>query len=166
MKSNNSSFSGSSHGPGTNILVGTIFILVGCGMLVGAYFSFTKTDVFLDSAVRAQGEIVSVVKKELSARPNRSKMIVFSPFVSYVPAGGVAVTFENIISSTDSNDYIIGQTVNVLYNPENPEEARIDNARSRWYQSGGLGGVGLFVLVIGFLSLRKTVQISSRKKSS
>ncbi|AXS84779.1 DUF3592 domain-containing protein [Marinobacter sp. Arc7-DN-1] len=141
-----------------------IFALVGTGMLVGAFFSFQSTSTFLDTATAKPGVVTDLIR----SRSGDSN--AYYPIVRFEDEQGRLTEFR---SSSGSNppSYSPGETVRVLFTPDEPESARIDGFFSLWGATlivGFLGGVffligaGMFVVPAvrngGAAKLRETGQ--------
>ena len=74
---------------------------------------------------------------------------VFHPVVRFVTAREQEVRFQAREGSDDPFAYGAGETIRVLYDPANPQDARLDTWSSRWGESVGLVTVGLVLVVIG-----------------
>jgi hypothetical protein len=101
------------------------FISIGLGMLIGAFFLFTNTQGFLKNALTAKGEVVKLV------RSRSSDSYVYTPVVEFITQGGLTIEF---ISSSGSNppSYTNGEIVEVLYQEQSPEQAKINGFFSLW----------------------------------
>ncbi|MEM8603584.1 MAG: DUF3592 domain-containing protein, partial [Cyanobacteria bacterium P01_H01_bin.121] len=112
-----------------------VFTFVGIGMLVATYFFYTNTQTFLDSAIAAEGTVIELIR----SRSNDST--TYRPIVQFTSPSGEPIEF---VSSVGSNPprYKPGQTVAILYNPENPQNARLDGFFALWGSSLILGGIG------------------------
>lgn len=87
---------------------------------------------------RASGQVVEVVSHR--------------PVVEFKTAPGRAVRFKSSAALRRPTPFHTGDTVNVLYLPDTPEKAEIDDPRFLWLPSGltlFLGGVLLVVSVVG-----------------
>jgi len=119
-----------------------VFTLVGIGLLVGAVFAYRGTTSFLATAQSATGEVIDLL------RARSSDSTTYKPMVRFVTASGQPVEF---VSSVGANppSYARGETVEVLYTPEAPQDARIKSFFSLWGVATVLGGVGCVFGAIG-----------------
>ncbi len=113
-----------------------ILVLGGAGVLFLAQHLHRSTTAFLATAVPVSGRVVELVAND------SSDGVTYAPGVEF-EVGGQAQRFKDSISS-DPPSYRMGDVVQVLYDPANPREARID--RGIWNRAipflvGGLGGL-------------------------
>jgi hypothetical protein len=80
------------------------------------------------------------------------EIVSHRPVVEFETPAGRAVRFESAASVRRPTPYHPGDAVNVLYLPDRPEKAEIDDPRFLWMPAGmGLffGGLLLAVAVVG-----------------
>ena len=123
-------------------IVKYVFSVVGIGMLIGAFFWYNSSSEFSEKSVRAEGTVVELVVNR--SRDSRT----YSPVVQFVNEAGKKIEFK---SRTGSNppDYSRGEKVEVLYLPENPEEAKINSFFALWGGALIFGGLGSVFFLIG-----------------
>jgi hypothetical protein len=121
---------------GQGKIVGIIFAALGLGMLIGTFFWYRNTRSFLAEATRTEGTVIDLVGSH------------YRPIVHFTDRHGQEIEFT---SSTGSNPpaYSIGQKVEVLYRPNEPQTAAIDSFFSLWGVSVILGGLGGVFFAIG-----------------
>jgi hypothetical protein len=117
-----------------------IILLIGAAipLVIGIVLTI-RTYGFTSSAERTQGEVVAMEGTDAKA-----------PVVSFKDRRGIE---HQIISSVASSppSFAVGETVEVLYDPANPDEARIDSFFQLWFGAFlGLvmGGGALFLTLI------------------
>jgi hypothetical protein len=147
-------------------IVKYVFLLIGLGMLTGAFFMYRNTSQFLETAVTAQGTVVELVESRSS--DSSSNSIMYAPVVNFIDKKGVEV---KVYSSTSSNppSYFVGEKVEVLYAPETPQNAKIKGFFSLWGGATILGILGGILFVIGgviFLFDRKKSNMLSHLKQN
>lgn len=120
-----------------------VFSVIGIAMLVGASLLYNNTSDFLTRAVVAQGQVVDLVLSRSSDSAS------YYPVVVFRDASGRQVKFQ---SNTGSNppSYARGERVEVLYEPGEPEAARINGFFSLWGAATIVGGLGLVFGLVGF----------------
>jgi uncharacterized protein YneF (UPF0154 family) len=132
-------------------IVGWVFALVGLGLLTAGAMVYLHTERFIARASEAEGAVV-----ELERRGS-----VYHPVVSFNAQDGKSVTFASSIGSSPPS-YRKGEKVRVLYDPVNPQEARIEGIFSLWLPVMILWGIGGVFFLIGgsflgfFLRRRRT----------
>lgn len=125
-------------------VVGAIFALVGAGMLAGGLYWGWHTRQFLKTAATAPGVVVEMVASR------GSKSTTYAPVYTFTDGQGVP---HKIRSSSSSNppSYSVGETVQVFYDPQNPESALLDGWFELWGGATIIGGMGSIFFAIGLL---------------
>ena len=103
----------------TLTLIGFLACLVGVGLLVGSGLAYYSTQGFLERAVAASGSVVKLARTIDSDGDD-----TYAPVVSFHLKSGPLQTFTSSISSRPAS-YQPGETVEVLYDPAKPSDARI-----------------------------------------
>lgn len=120
-----------------------VFSLIGIGLLLGAYLFYQHTQNFLKKAIRAEGEIVALIPSEDAG--------THTPQVSFQTQKGEIIDFTSNIGSSSYDETDIGKKVTVLYLPENPQTARLQNFWNLWLNPIVLGGFSLIFLTVGLI---------------
>lgn len=120
-------------------IIGTVFSIVGVGMLIAATLMATHTRGFAEGAERAEGEVIQLV------RQRSSDSVTYAPVISFIAGNGLVYEFKSSLSSNPPA-YEPGDRVAVLYNPERPLDARLDGFFSLW---GGALVLGILGAVFG-----------------
>ncbi len=139
-------------------IFGAIFLAVSLTMLGIAGFLVWKTSHFLDRAVSAQGTITALVRNK-----NRQATTTYAAQFSFTTPAKQAVTITST-SSSNPPEFEVGESVAVLYLPNNPADARIDSFFQLWGASSIVGGIGTVFLAISLgmiLYLRNLTRRSS-----
>jgi hypothetical protein len=111
-----------------------LFLAVGLLALTGSGFWAVRTRAFLGRAEKAPGTVVAL-------EPTRSdRSTYYHPVVRFGLRSGQERTFRSHFGSNPPS-HSVGETVEVLYDPDDPSDARIDSTFSRW------GGVMIFAAV-------------------
>jgi hypothetical protein len=133
--------------------LGVIFSLIGIGCAVGGAWWAVSTRDFMATAERGVGQVV-----ELDASTDSDGDTTYYPIVEYAVGGKTQRFKSNVGSSPPSHR--VGDTVNVLYDPENPTDAKIDSFLDVW-------GGPLFLTLFGviFAAVGIAVAASSVRKS-
>ncbi len=124
-----------------------LFLGVGLAMLVGAALLANATRGFLARAVSAQGTVVDLEASSSKDSDGRATTY-YRPIVQFVAANGERL---EVRSRTGSNppSHARGETVEVLYAPDEPRSARIRGFFELWGGAAILGGIGGVFSAIG-----------------
>jgi len=123
-------------------LVGGIFLTIGLIKLgVAGYFYISQSD-FIATAKSTQGQVIDM------SRSSDDDGDTYAPVVRFTDDRGVTQEF---VSRTSSNppSYSRGEQVDLLYAPDNPGNAIIDDFFSRWGMVAILGGMGAIFSLVG-----------------
>lgn len=126
---------------------GLVAIAVGLVVLFLGYQWRISTEQRIATMVKAQGTVVEVVSR--TQRSDGERKTFFYPTVEFRTAAGDVIRFEH---STGSNPpaYRVGDAVDILYNPQTPQDAMIDSW-DIWLPSMIVMGIGgVFTLIGGF----------------
>ena len=128
-------------------IVGSVFAGVGTLFTVIGVVNALDTRSFVTTAIPAQGTVIDVVRRS-SSDSDGDVSYAYYPVIKFTPSSGAANIFE---SNTGSNppSFSKGQTVEVLYNPQQPNSARINSWFSLWGFPAIFIGVGSVFAVIG-----------------
>lgn len=113
------------------ILAVSLFVLIGVGMLTGAYFLHAGKKDFVSHAVRTTGTVVDfdTLKTGMLQRDKREGRV---PVVRFETPSGDPVRFT-VDTYVAWADYRIGDTVTVLYEKGNPSNADIHQFYELWF---------------------------------
>lgn len=130
-------------------LVGVIFALVGAGLLVGSFFSFSSTKSFVASAASATGTVIeNRYEQSSSTSSSRSSSGSYYPFIKFSTEAGQEITFRGNVGSNPAS-FTVGEQVSIYYDPARPEEARLNTFFQLWFLTVFLGGMGSVFFLIG-----------------
>ena len=130
------------------------FSIIGLAALTGAAMLYMKTHTFLLLAAQTTGTVVDFVTVESAPRSSSGGVSIqtststYAPVVEFTAENGSDYKFTSSIS-TYPPAYDLGETVDVLYDTENPGNASINSFFSLW---GGVlitGGLGLLFATVG-----------------
>lgn len=119
-----------------------IFIAVGICLLIIALFLFGNSRSFLSHAQPTQGVVEELV------RSGSSDSAAYKPRVRFKAADGRDITFVSPFGRNPPS-YKRGETVDVLYLPDNPEKARIRSFFALWGVALIIGLIAIVFLAIG-----------------
>lgn len=113
------------------LAAGIIFLLVGLAMLAGSYHATTQY-------VKTNGQIVDA-KEEEDLDDGR---IFYAPIVDFTTPDQKTHRFTSSVST--KTEPVMGETVPVLYNPTDPDDAVIENRFDMYGLPGILTAFGIF----------------------
>lgn len=122
------------------LVFGAVAVVL-CGV---AWLLHHDTSSFIASASRTQGEVMRLLYVESS---KRNESGTWKPLVSFKAPSGEIIEFAPSSSSSPPS-YEVGETVNVFFDPENPQDARLDGFFSLWGGATITGGLGLVFLLL------------------
>lgn len=133
-------------------VVRVVMLVVGVAMLAGAVYMCNDAQSFLAGAAHAQGTVADLQRTEsLSHDDNHTYTSVsYYPIVQFTDASGKRIEFT---SSSGSNPpaYSRGDQVDVLYQADAPEKARINSFLSLWFGPLLVGGLGVVFTALGIV---------------
>ncbi|WP_013320872.1 DUF3592 domain-containing protein [Gloeothece verrucosa] len=141
-------------------IVGSVFGLLGLGMLFGSWLSFSGTQDFLKNSVSSVGTVIDLRVKSSYDHDGGS---IYYPRVSFQTEKAEKIDFESNFG-TNPPAYKVGQQVPVLYHPDNPDQAQIKSFWSLWFVSILLLGMGGIFTVVG-LSLLLSLKLQKQQSS-
>jgi hypothetical protein len=132
--------------------VGLLFLVLGLGLGAGAFVAFVRTRTFLATAYTTQGEVLA-----LEAYQDKGGGTLYRPVLRFRTHAGQETEFRSPEGSS-APGFQVGQRIDVVYNPEEPSDARIQGFMQLWLPTLILGTLGgIFVLVGALLT---AVQLS------
>lgn len=140
-------------------LAGSIFFVVGLGMLTGGFFAWRNHEEFRAHALKTEGVVIDFVR-HVSDDSKRGKSVTYAPLVKFTDQNEHVIQFSSSVSS-GSPGYSRGDRVAVLYDPTTPEKAQIDSFMENWFVTLILGGMGVIFTLLGATLL--TSQIKKRR---
>jgi len=120
-----------------------VSLLLGLGLLAGAWHFYSSTRHLIATSQKAQGTVVGFERR--SSKRGHSDY----PVIEFTTASGENRRF----TTSGAGDYAKGETVDVLYNADDPVEARVNAFIELWLGSLALGAFGLLCLGCGFGTL-------------
>jgi len=130
------------------MLGGAIFFVVGVKALVDSQ-RFVARATATDAVVVDVAGVVKSVRRGSGDSAHYEDVTIFHPVVRFVTAREQEVRFRAREGSEDPSAYGVGDSIRVLYDPANPQDARLDTWTSRWGYSIYLVMIGLVLIGIG-----------------
>lgn len=125
------------------LMIGIVFSLIGGLMALIAVFLFVRTRMFISNAQEVKGTVIRMVYKRNSKGGGG-----YSPVYQFKTIEGRLVEKQDSLFSNPPM-FTEGQTIDVLYEPANPENARIKKWMNLYFLPLLLGGMGLIFGGIG-----------------
>lgn len=138
---------------------GAFALLIGLILLGAAIWQMQEADAFIGRAVSAQGEVVRMDSEEprdderstttyyieqgKRRRNDSSDPTLYTAIIGYTDKTGVQHEVREQISKS-SPTRTVGDKVSILYDPNDPAQARVDDFIGRSGRYTALGGLGLF----------------------
>jgi hypothetical protein len=130
--------------------------------LAASFCFYLKGHRYLQSATRARGTIVG-----MEGRSGRGTGMVYYPVFTFTDLKGQAREIDLSFGEyTPSRHYNVGDTVTVIYQPGQPESAKLYNFFDFWGSAAVLGGCGSVGLVVGVGMLVGALIIQRTKHES
>lgn len=130
-----------------DFIIGIAFSLIGGVMALIAVFLFVRTRMFISNAQEVKGTVIRMMYSHSSEGGGG-----YSPVYQFKTIEGRLVEKQDSLSSNPPM-FTEGQTIDVLYEPANPENARIKKWMSLYFLPLLLGGMGLIFGGIGVVLL-------------
>lgn len=123
-------------------IVAGVFFAAGLAMLAGTAYLYNDQQDFLSDARSAQGEVIQMVRNQ------GEDGSTFAALVRFTDDNQQSHEFVDQISSNPPR-HSRGQRVNLLYAPDNPSVAIIDDFWGRWGFIAILGPMGAIFAMLG-----------------
>jgi hypothetical protein len=130
-----------------DLIIGIVFSLVGFLLAAIAVFVLIRTRIFVNSSQEVKGTVVRMVY-----RANSKGGGGYAPVVQFNTIEGRRVEISDSLSSNPPQ-FQEGQVVDVLYDPQAPNRARIKKWLNLYFIPLLLGGLGLVFGGVGGILL-------------
>lgn len=130
-----------------DLIIGIVFPLVGGLLFAIGAFLFVRTRIFLGKAQEVKGTVIQMVYSHSSEGGGG-----YSPVYQFRTITGQTITVQDNLS-TNPPMFQVGQTIDVLYDPENPQSARIKRFMSLYFTTILLCGMGAIFGCVGIVLL-------------
>jgi hypothetical protein len=121
-----------------------VFVPLGLLLLAWAAYKYLDTRAWLRRSVEAPGSVIEMVR----VRDRETGDVSFAPLVRFQTRDGKSIEFQSSFRSNPPA-YTVGQTVTVLYDPDDPNAAAVSGVFSIWGFSIILALVGFVFVMIG-----------------
>ena len=118
---------------------------VGVGLLLFgiAVFIYIRTRTFINTAQEVKGTVVQMVYRT-SSKGGGS----YAPVYQFRTINGQTITVQDSLSSNPPQ-FQVGQEIDILYNPEDPQKSYINKWMNLYFLPALLGGMGLLFGGVG-----------------
>lgn len=131
----------------TEWIMGIVFSLVGLLLAAIGIFMWIRTRIFLSTAQEVKGTVIRMVYNYSSDGGGG-----YSPVYQFRTIEGQTIEAGDSMSSNPPM-FHEGQVIDVLYDPRNPQKARIKKWMSLYFASALLAGMGLIFGGVGLVML-------------
>jgi len=130
------------------LFMGLCFGLSALGLLVGAVWAYFSQQRKMESRISATGTVVELTERITAS--GRSSMIC--PVVEFTIPSGEKIRFTSEFGSRPAG-HKVGQSLNVRYDPVDPQKAEIESTMTLWLVPLILAFMGILAccLAIAFL---------------
>ena len=146
---------------------GCLLLLLGALLMVAPAGYTVLNNQFQASRIEVPGTVVSLrVNVQWDSDSNRD-ITYYCPIVEYTTLDGQTFTFDSINCSSPAQ-HAVGDTVAVLYPPDDPGNGAMKNDILNWILAGfawSVGGMGLCLSVVGVAGVAFTF-FGGRKQNS
>jgi hypothetical protein len=132
----------------TELIIGIVFGLVGGLLFVIGVFLFIRTRMFISSSQEVKGTVIRMLSSSGSEGGT-----VYAPVFKFTTIQGQVMEVEEKVYSSPPG-FSVGEVVDILYDPQNPGNARAKKWSSLYFvplllsgMGAVFGGIGLVLLV-------------------
>ena len=125
-----------------------VCLALGVVLLVGGAIAFVHTERFVSGSERATGTVI-----DLSSRTDSDGDVMYHPVVRFTTAEGRTVQFVSGTGSSPASQSE-GDSVEVLYDPDDPQDAKLSGFFDLWLWPFALSALGVAFLVFGLFAPR------------
>jgi hypothetical protein len=131
--------------------VGLGFMSIGIIMLASVTYMVVSNNKFEKIAVHVKGKVIDFTSHE-SSDDDGGSTTMYAPVFEYQFNGQ---TYQYTSSTSSSSpEYDVGEEVEVLVDPKNPNEVLINTFWEKWFLSLVLGIMGVMFTGMGFMAYR------------
>jgi hypothetical protein len=135
----------------------TVFMVVGVGLLAGAFYAYQQVRQFVQTAVTANGVVTANVRAHHHRGDN------FYPRIRFRTTDGQDVSFVSNVGTRPAM-YRVGEPVTVIYDAHDPYHASIRSVFSVWLLPMILATLGVLFSSVG--GITAAVMIAGARKNA
>jgi hypothetical protein len=137
--------------------LGGFFLLIAIGIFIIDIFLIKKDFSFINSSERVEGSVISIIERGSSVEHT------YSPEVYFIDSSGKDIKYIPKVSSSKP-DFRVGEKISILYQKNDPYNAKINSFMYLWLKEIIVAHLGLFFLILGLPSLIAVIKNKKRKK--
>lgn len=138
------------------MILSLIFLLISFILLYIAYKQFTKIKKLLETGITTTATIIDVHKTESKSTDMDGYTTIstgYTPEVEFKTETGETVTYTSPISTSNKNKWKVGDQIEVIYDPDDKKNIKINQKLQLYFIPGILGSIGALFLIISIVSL-------------
>ena len=114
-----------------------LLFVIGLGIGIGAFENYRRDRDRFQGWTRTSGQVMQLLQSSAGTRP----------IVGFAAADGTRIRFTALVPRGSS--YKAGDTVTVVYPPDDPSAARIDSPLVRWARPAFAGAGSIVLMALG-----------------
>ncbi len=126
------------------LLVGVLFFFLGIAVLIYSAVALIKRRRQIAAWAPGMGVVTGLVTE------SGQRGYIYCPVVQFTTSTGIPCNFKSSVGSNPA-PYAVGQNVNIIYDPQNPQNAEINSSTSLWFVSGCSFAMGLAFTGLGLV---------------
>lgn len=132
-----------------------ITTLLGIILLLYSVYSLYQINKFVSSSVKTNGSVTSINLFTIRDKSPQTNLHSYTSVkVRFTTLKGKTIEFDSDAIDMNPPQYKVGEILTVYYNPNNPNEAKVDSLTSLWFPMAASGLVGLFTFFLGIISTK------------
>ncbi len=131
------------------------YLLFGAGFLIFGIIQFVKTNKLVKNGITTTAKITEVRQKESVSQDSEgftSTSYSYAPVFEFTDKNGEKYTVESRHGFASKNKFKVGDSVEVIYLEEKPQDASIKKAGALWLLPVILLSLGILFLVLAFVA--------------
>ena len=137
-------------------MIGAILLLIAIILLVIAYTQFKKTQDLLKRGITTTAKVIAIHKTQNTSTDTdgfTTTSTGYAPELEFTTESGEKTTYTSSISTSNKNAWHEGDTVEIVYDPNDTSKVKIKKGLYLYFTSALTGGIGIIFLLIGIAFL-------------
>ena len=130
-----------------------VLVVFGLALLLGGVAWGTAQYRFQKRCQGTQGVVVDYNRETANHKRPGPAHHYYYPVIEFTAHRGENIRFRAQTGKMDGEEFARGTKVDVVYDPERPSHARMNNFDDLWLGSATMAGIGSVLLVIGLVKL-------------